>query len=159
MTEKVTALHQEASLGLMSEDELLLAYVRERDTRCPLCGYNVRNLTAPRCPECGKALRLSVGLADPFLKAWIALSAAACLSAGIGVFILVVLATGEPLPRFRSLLGAASFYSFVAMIPVAAFALIARRSFLRLNRQTQIMIAVLVAGFVVLQFTGITTWM
>jgi hypothetical protein len=45
----------------MSEDQLLLAFVQDRDVSCLLCGYNLRALTMPRCPECGNALRSSVG--------------------------------------------------------------------------------------------------
>ena len=43
----------------------LLEYVRERDVPCPLCGYNLRNLTRPQCPECREDLKLTVGLLKP----------------------------------------------------------------------------------------------
>ena len=46
-----------------SADPLLVAFLRDRDAYCPLCKYNLRALTSPRRPECGKALLLVVGLA------------------------------------------------------------------------------------------------
>ena len=39
---------------------LLLWYVHERDAPCPRCGYNLRNLTRPVCPECREELWLAV---------------------------------------------------------------------------------------------------
>ena len=44
---------------------LLRLYLARRDVRCPLCGYNLRNLTSARCPECGEIIELRVGLAKP----------------------------------------------------------------------------------------------
>ena len=46
------------------EDEvaLLLTFLRERDASCPLCGYNLRNLVRPQCPECQEDLILAVGV-------------------------------------------------------------------------------------------------
>ena len=73
-----------------SDATFLATWLVDRDTACPLCEYNIRGLTTPRCPECGQALRLSVALAEPYLKAWIALIAGLLPPAGIGtVFIFV----------------------------------------------------------------------
>lgn len=41
---------------------MLLEFVKGRDVECPQCGYNLRNLTKPICPECREDLTLSVGL-------------------------------------------------------------------------------------------------
>ncbi len=49
----------------MDADGLLLDFVRDRDAACPRCGYNVRNLTKPVCPECRHDLVLAVGLKKP----------------------------------------------------------------------------------------------
>ncbi len=46
-------------------DGLLLDFVRDRDVTCPRCGYNLRNLTKPVCPECRHDLVLAVGLKKP----------------------------------------------------------------------------------------------
>lgn len=47
---------------LRDETSLLLEFLQERDAPCPLCGYNLRNLTLPRCPECRHDLALAVGI-------------------------------------------------------------------------------------------------
>jgi hypothetical protein len=74
--------------SLASDEYMLIDWLRDRNTSCPLCQYNLRGLKTPRCPECGQALQLSVSLAEPYLKAWIALVAALLPPAGIGsIFI------------------------------------------------------------------------
>ncbi|MGD9689532.1 MAG: zinc ribbon domain-containing protein [Phycisphaerales bacterium] len=42
-------------------DELFLRFVDSTPARCPACGFNLRGLRAPVCPECGTPLRLVVG--------------------------------------------------------------------------------------------------
>ncbi len=39
-----------------SEGDRLLAFLATRDLACPGCGYNLRGLATPRCPECGRAI-------------------------------------------------------------------------------------------------------
>ena len=43
-------------------ESMLLEFVQGRDAECPGCGYNLRNLTKPVCPECREQLKLTVGL-------------------------------------------------------------------------------------------------
>lgn len=86
---------------------LLRTFLAERDAPCPSCGYNLRGLTAARCPECNQVLVLKVGLAEPRLGAWIAgivgLAAGAGFSGLLLVSLLVLLlreGTGSFLPEF-----------------------------------------------------------
>lgn len=44
-----------------TQDIMLLEFLREHDAACPVCGYNVRALTRPICPECRQQLVLTVG--------------------------------------------------------------------------------------------------
>ena len=41
-------------------DELVAAFLAERDVACPGCGYNLRGVSAGRCPECARELALMV---------------------------------------------------------------------------------------------------
>ena len=50
-------------------DPLLLQFLRGRDVPCPSCGYNLRDLTGDRCPECGQEITLRIQLAEPKLAA------------------------------------------------------------------------------------------
>lgn len=36
----------------------LIQYLAENDARCPACGYGLRGLPQPRCPECAMMLDL-----------------------------------------------------------------------------------------------------
>lgn len=44
----------------MTDDELLRQFLADRDVPCAQCGFNLRGLGGPACPECGMALRLDV---------------------------------------------------------------------------------------------------
>jgi len=44
-------------------EALLLEFLRDHDAACPVCGYNLRTLGRPVCPECGQELVLTVGAA------------------------------------------------------------------------------------------------
>ena len=50
-------------------DPLLLQFLRARGIPCPSCGYNLRDLTGDRCPECGQEVALRLRLAEPKLAA------------------------------------------------------------------------------------------
>lgn len=111
---------------------------------CPLCGYNLRSLPAPRCPECGQKLRLTVGLAEPFLRAWIAATVAACACGGIGaLFLIVLLNVGLPYGRNAALLTLVILY-FIASMPLAVALIAGRRRFLRIEASRQSLLALLV---------------
>lgn len=68
--------------------DMLLAFLREHEAPCPLCGYNLKSLTRPVCPECGQELVLSVGLARLRLG-WLLAALAPCFFSGIAsIFVL-----------------------------------------------------------------------
>src|SRR5438874_1764600 len=72
---------------------LLREYLAGRDTHCPLCGYNLRDLVGNRCPECGERITLQVNAVEPRLAAPIAglvgLSAGAGLSGLLLVYVMI----------------------------------------------------------------------
>jgi hypothetical protein len=69
--------------------ELLLEFLREHDAACPVCGYNLRALTRPICPECGQELVLAVGAARLRLG-WLFAALAPGFFSGIAaVFVLI----------------------------------------------------------------------
>jgi hypothetical protein len=125
--------------------QALIEFLRERDAWCPACRYNLRGLTTPRCPECGRELRLSVGVTEPFLRAWITLAVSAFASSALGVFMAWVLFR-EGWPRGseeRSL--RASIVIYIVMIPIGPLVLATRRRFLRMTKDVQWRIAGFVA--------------
>lgn len=67
----------------------LVDFLQDRDTPCPLCGYNLRNLTDNVCPECRHELLLTVGVTTPrFL--WFLLAMTPCTFAVIAVALTVI---------------------------------------------------------------------
>src|SRR3954469_7354920 len=73
-----------------SRTRMLLDFVREHDADCPICGYNVRALTQPICPECGNELMLTVGAAHPHLG-WLLAAVAPGFFSGIAAAFLLVM--------------------------------------------------------------------
>jgi len=139
-TEKVPN-GESASAG---DEAFLIIWLADRDAACPLCSYNIRGLTTPRCPECGQALRLSVALAEPYLKAWIAVIVGLLPPAGIGaIFIIALLRAGFPRGDIEFGPAVAILY-VIGCIPLSALALFQRRRFLRLQRRSQQWIATVV---------------
>lgn len=70
------------------DDVDLRAFLADRDVACPLCGYNLRGLTSDGCPECGQRLTLSVALAEPRQRAFIAGVVGISLSLGFCAMLL-----------------------------------------------------------------------
>jgi hypothetical protein len=128
-----------------SDEAFLIRYLADcHDEHCPLCGYNLRALTSARCPECGEALRLGVGLSQPHLRGWLALALPLIASAGIGVFFFVLWVGRGQLPSERRYpyLRVALAY-FWMMIPLAVIVVWRRRSILRTSNGAQQSLAVI----------------
>ena len=81
---------------------MLLDFVRERDVECPLCGYNLRDLTRPTCPECEHPLELRVGVQQlrlmPFVMAIVpGIFSGFCAIFIAGIFVVnIIMNNGQP---------------------------------------------------------------
>lgn len=119
-------------------DGLLLAFVRERDVPCPVCGYNLRNLTRPQCPECRKELVLAVGLRKPRFV-WFLATVTPGFFAGIAASLLLIPLIGELVlgggvaPWFIWATDAFGWFSGLAALVLVRF----RHPFLRQPQPTQ----------------------
>ena len=83
----------------------LLMFLAERELPCPACGYNLRMLSKPVCPECGLPLKLTVGSDAPFKRAWAITLILNAMIAGAGVFfLLITISSGGP--------GTSEFFEF-----------------------------------------------
>ena len=78
------------TVDAMNDEQSLIDFLADRDTPCPLCGYNLRGLQRDVCPECSQALVLRVDLAEHRLGALIA--ALVGLGAGLGMSGLLAIA-------------------------------------------------------------------
>ena len=123
-------------------DGLLLDFVRDRDVACPRCGYNVRNLTKPVCPECEEPLLLKVG-GRTYPVRWLLATVAPGIFTGIaaGVFAVTLLLVGPPpfVPLEAILTG--SFFLVSAAVAVAI--IIWSKRFVRQPQPRQVIWAIL----------------
>jgi hypothetical protein len=79
------------------EVDLLLRFVHERDVLCPRCGYNLRNLTQPVCPECREPLALKVGVPRIMLAPLLlTLAPGVFCAVAFGLFLVVCAMEGQP---------------------------------------------------------------
>lgn len=65
-----------------THEVMLLEFLRDNNAACPVCGYNLRALTRPRCPECRQDLALTVG-AKRIHLGWLIIALAPGLFSGI----------------------------------------------------------------------------
>lgn len=72
-----------------SPDTLLLEFLRDHNAECPVCGYNLRSLTRPVCPECKLELVLTVG-ATRLRLGWLFLALVPGFFSGIAACFLAV---------------------------------------------------------------------
>ncbi len=134
----------------------LLEFLRDRDVSCPRCGYNLRNLSRPQCPECLEDLALTVGFERPPIG-WLLATITPCTFSGIAAALLLIpiivgpLMGGGPAPWFVLVTNAFGWLSGLFALLLARH----RHAFLRMPRQTQVIWAVAtwavhVAAFIVL---------
>ncbi len=112
-------------LGESSGGELRL-FLAERDVACPNCGYNLKGLTAGRCPECDQRLALQIALAEPRFGAWMTCVLSLAAVGGLfflGWIVVMFISIKEGLPRGREF-GVLVVYPLCASLlclPVCAF--------------------------------------
>ncbi len=91
--------------------EMLLELLRDHDAACPVCGYNVRSLTRPICPECRHELVLTVGVLRLRLR-WLLAAVAPGFFSGIAACFVLIPTLGisfEDGVLFLPLVGAVLF--------------------------------------------------
>ncbi len=79
-----------ANEATWTDERRLVEFLHERDVKCPGCGYNLRNLLRPVCPECRQDLLLSVGLREVRLR-WFMAAAAPSIFSGIAAVLLSII--------------------------------------------------------------------
>lgn len=115
----------------------LASYLAGRDTPCPQCGYNLRDLTGLHCPECGQELRVQIALTHPRFGALLLLLVA-CGSGFGGSLLFTLLAVAQAPRHWWSRTSALVLLGQLALTGVLlAVTLARRRHFRRLEPRTQ----------------------
>lgn len=78
----------------LQRDRLLQAYLEGVDAPCPVCGYNLRGLAAPRCPECNAPLSLGVTSENLSIGPWAVAVVAFAMGAGFDSVVSTLMTIG-----------------------------------------------------------------
>ena len=132
----------------------MLDFLRDRDVSCPLCAYNLRGLTSARCPECGHELRLTVGVTDLRIGAWVTCLIGLAAAAGFGTYAIILVIRrgwpwGEPI-----VLHAAVAY-FIASVPMLIVLVLLRRRYRRLAQPLQWVLGSIAMLLTILAYLGL----
>jgi hypothetical protein len=73
---------------------MLLEFLREHEAPCPVCGYNLKALLRPVCPECGQPLVLAVST-PPLRLGWLLAAVAPGFFSGIAAIFTLVPIVGR----------------------------------------------------------------
>lgn len=81
--------HPTTSPPLLSAEAEVVAYLAGRSHPCPRCAYDLRDIKAAKCPECGETLVLKIG--SPKARfGWLILAMVpGCFSGVAALFVLV----------------------------------------------------------------------
>jgi hypothetical protein len=130
---------------LRPRDIMLLDFLREHDAACPVCGYNVRALTRPVCPECKQQLTLTVG-AERLHMGWLFAAVAPGFFSGIAAMFVLIPTLGRPLfgdGRWEPLIVALDLFGWCSGI-FAIILVMKRARFMALPRARQMWIALII---------------
>jgi len=130
-----------------SDAEYLIQFLRTRDLPCPACGYDLRQLQSVICPECGQHLRLTVGLADYRIGAWVACILGCSFPAALGCIVIAISLMNlddvmRDIGRMPWQVMLLVCYCFV-MLAAIVLLLVRRRSYLLMSRERQILFGIL----------------
>jgi hypothetical protein len=96
-----------------STEALLYQYLQCFDAPCPVCGYNLRQLTCDICPECGRQFRLAIGATQPQFAAFLFFLMPPIMTGGLSLTILA------------SMLADLVRHGGIRIVPIALWGLIA----------------------------------
>lgn len=156
VTVRQTGEGETCSASSTNAETLLLAFVQGRDVECPRCGYNLRDLKKPVCPECREELTLTVGLTKMHFE-WFIVTLIPGVFSGICAFILAIpmilvpLFGQSPAPKEFVLLDGFGWLS--GFFAIGLF--LSRHRFLRIGRSGQIIWALVVWVIHLLAFVAL----
>jgi len=125
----------------VNAERLLTTFLQHRDVLCPRCGYNLRNLTVPICPECHESISLRVDV-QPRPIHWLLIALVPHMFCTGMAILFLYFVVREGFPRMRAteaLTTYAMLLSAVVGVTIGVF----HRRFLRLKPDLQILFLVL----------------
>ena len=139
--------------------ELLLRFLDGRSVPCPKCGYDLRDLTRPVCPECGEELVLTVGRRSTNYELLIATLAPGIFSGIAGGLLLAPLAFFTLFRSRRAPLEIVALDAFGLASGVCALMLFRRRRwFMAQPRRRQVFWAIMIWAIHLTAFVALITY-
>ena len=145
--------------------EMLLAFLRDHDAPCPICGYNLRGVTLSVCPECECPIELGVSSSSSYLGAWLLALLAFAMPLSFDLIIGTMMLIGLIMSAGENAEGVFLLVSLVTLTLVSVgmlWVLVARkRDWLRMARRKQWRLAwaLFAAVFVVHLMVGVGTFL
>jgi hypothetical protein len=144
---------------------MLLAFLRDHDAPCPICGYNLRGVTLSVCPECECPIELGVSSSSSYLGAWLLALLAFAMPLSFDLIIGTMMLIGVIMSAGENAEGVFLLVSLVTLTLVSVgmlWVLVARkRDWLRMprRRQWRLAWAMFAAVFVVHLMVGVGTFL
>jgi hypothetical protein len=116
----------------------LIEFLQNRDAPCPLCGYNLRNLTENTCPECHQTLQLTVGVHN-MRFGWFLATVTPGLFSGIAAILMLTLVLVSTIKRAGPLPPVIFLLALFGLISgtIAMILITRRHHFVQLRPQVQ----------------------
>ncbi|MBO6740095.1 MAG: hypothetical protein JJ916_09565 [Phycisphaerales bacterium] len=145
--------------------QMLLAFLRDHDAPCPICGYNLRGVTLSVCPECECPIELGVSSSSSYLGAWLLALLAFAMPLSFDLIVGTMMLIGVIMSAGENAEGVFLLVSLVTLTLVSVgmlWVLVARkRDWLRMprRRQWRMAWALFAAVFVVHLMVGVGTFL
>lgn len=82
-----------------SNDDLLREFLATHDASCPVCGYGLRGVPSPVCPECAAPLHLEIASVQGKTGPWLVALGAWTLSLGFDGVVALIMTIGVLISR------------------------------------------------------------
>lgn len=106
--------------------DFLARFLEGHDAPCPVCGYNLRGVALPRCPECDAPITLTVGSDHARAGPWLL----AMLGFGMAIGFDAVVALLLTVPVVATRAESSAVVLFVFMVTLAAVSAVGLRAVL-----------------------------
>jgi hypothetical protein len=127
---------------------LLRQFLATRDVPCPVCGYNLRGNSSPKCSECGARLDVRVGSTDLRITPWLVALIGTVLPMGAASFwalLMLVMIRQFQNPQWTTTLGAL-LGSILVNVAIVHFLIQRRRTFWKRAPRRQWRIVAIILG-------------
>jgi hypothetical protein len=115
-------------------DDMLQTFLAGRDSECPVCRYNLRDLQTQQCPECGSRLALQVGAVEPNQTACIVGLIGLASGAGFSGLLVIYLFIRMLIDPFRGFFHRFAYLTAIPFLIEASLLIVWLRNWRKIRR-------------------------